>query len=151
MEMVAASFQSLPNHSITLNCYLDDNSLRDAYTSMILCSTPTIHSPSSSISIFLKTTKTSNDSIASVGYPVQVSFLIQVSSILQNFKSLEKATWIQSLLQPWNAYEQGYELLCLSEHKWIQHLSRFILLQDYRAPIVDYLVIQCALEGWPYH
>jgi hypothetical protein len=90
---------------ITLNCYLDDYSLRDATTNMILDSFLTIYSPSSSINIFLKTTnKASSDRIASLDYSFQASRLIHVSSIVQIFKSLE-ATWIQTLLQPY-AYEQ---------------------------------------------
>ena len=69
----------------------------DSDTSMITGSSPTIHSPRPSISIFSKTTKTTDGTVTSHEYSVQVSRLVHISSNLQTSRGLEKVTWTQDL------------------------------------------------------
>lgn len=69
----------------------------DTNTSEISGSNPTVHSPSPSINVFSKTTTAANGTTTSMGYNVQVSRLIHVTSTLQTSKGLEETTWTQNL------------------------------------------------------
>lgn len=69
----------------------------DTNTSRITGSSPSMHSPRPTISVFSKTTRTLDNTIVSLDYAVQVSRLLHISSTLQTSRGVEKVTWTQNL------------------------------------------------------